>query len=126
MVFLLLVGECGSTLYVGLAHVVPPTNTKFKLLLPPTQVSMLYTNTHKHRTSYFKSTHTFLGPAMSWESICAARKILRFFIIIFNFKIFFSNISSDEIPPHSACKCLQFFYQSVAIHQCFWYSYYVY
>ena len=25
---------------------------------------------------------------------------------VINFKIF-SNISSDEIPPHSACKCLQ-------------------
>ena len=25
-------------------------------------------------------------------------KFLRFFIIIFSFKIFFSNISSDEIP----------------------------
>ena len=35
-------------------------------------------------------------------------KFLRFFIIIFNFKKF-SNISSDKIPPHSACKCLQFF-----------------
>ena len=111
--------ECSSTLYVGLAHAVPPINKKFKPLLLPTQAGMPYTNTHKHRTSYFKSTLTFLGPAKFWKSICAAhknRKFLRFFIIIFNFKIFFSNISSDEIPPRSACKCLQNFYQSVAIH----------
>ena len=40
------------------------------------------------------------------------RKFLQFFIIIFDFKIFFSNINSDEIPPHSACKCLQFFLSS--------------
>ena len=41
-----------------------------------------------------------------------------FFVMIikFNFKIFFSNISSNEIPPRSACKCLQHLYQSVAIH----------
>ena len=57
------IGECGNTLYVGLAHAVPPTNTKFKPLLLPTQAGMPYTNTHKHRTSYFKSTLTFLGPA---------------------------------------------------------------
>ena len=35
--------------------------------------------------------------------------------IIINFKIF-SSISSEEIPPRSACKCLQNVYQSVAIH----------
>ena len=55
--------EYGSTLYVGLACAVPPTNTNFQPLLLPTQVSMPYTNTHKHRTSYFKSTLTFMGPA---------------------------------------------------------------
>ena len=59
---------------VGLAHAVPSTNTKFKPLLLPTQSGMPYTNTHKHRTSYFKSTLTFLGPAKSWKSICAARQ----------------------------------------------------
>ena len=48
--------EYGSTLYVGLAHACPPTNTKFKPLLLPTQTGMPYTNTHNHRTSYFKST----------------------------------------------------------------------
>ena len=66
--------ECGSTLYVGFAHAVPPTNTKFKPLLLPTQAGMPYTNTHNHRTSYFKSTLTFLGPAKCWKSICVARQ----------------------------------------------------
>ena len=57
------VRECGSTLYLyaGLAHAVPPTNTKFMPLLLPTQAGMPYANIHKHRTSYFKSTLTFLG-----------------------------------------------------------------
>ena len=59
----LIIRECGSTLYVGLAHAVPPTNTKFKPLLLLTQTGMPYTNTHKQRTLYFKSTLTFLGPA---------------------------------------------------------------
>ena len=36
-------------------------------------------------------------------------------IIKINFKIF-SSISSEEIPPRSACKCLQNLYKSVAIH----------
>ena len=49
-------------LAVGLQHAVPPTNTKFKTLLIPTQAGMPYTNVHKHRTSDFTSTLTFLGP----------------------------------------------------------------
>ena len=75
----------GSTLYVGLQHAVPPTNTKFQPLLLPTQAGMPYTNTHKHRTSYFKSTLTFLGPAKRWKSISADRQnweCLRFIIMI--------------------------------------------
>ena len=48
--------------YVGLAHTAPPTNT---------QVDIPYTNTYKHRTSYFKSKVTFLGPAKWWKSISA-------------------------------------------------------
>ena len=60
--------SCGSqflycTLYVGLARAVPPTNTNFQPLLLPTQAGMPYTNTHKHRMLYFKSTLTFIGPA---------------------------------------------------------------
>ena len=81
----LYVRKCGITLYVGLQHAVPPTNTKFKPLLLPTQADIQYTNTHKHRTSYFKSTLTFLGPAKCWRSISAdrqKREILAIFIII--------------------------------------------
>ena len=116
--FIIIIRECGSTLYVGLAHAVPPTNTKFKALLLPTQAGIPYTNTHKHITSYLKSTLTFMAPAMCWKWPYKSRKFLRFFIIIikFNFKIFFSNTSSNEILPRSACKCLQNLYQSVAIH----------
>ena len=33
-----LIGECSSTLYVGLAHVVQSNNTKFKPLLLPSQI----------------------------------------------------------------------------------------
>ena len=49
--------ECGSTLY-GLQHAVSPTNTTFKQLLLRIQVGIPYTNTHRHRTSYFKSVHS--------------------------------------------------------------------
>ena len=93
-----------------------PTNTKFKQLLLPTQAGMPYTNTHKHRTSYFKSTLTFLGPAKRWKSICAARQKPEILAVLHHNIIFFSNISSDEIPLRSTCKCLQIFFQSVAIH----------
>ena len=31
MTFILIVRECGSTLYVGFARGVPPTNTNFRL-----------------------------------------------------------------------------------------------
>ena len=53
-----------------------------------------HTNIHKHRTSYFKSTLPFLGPAKRWKSICATgknRKFLQFFIIIM---IIFNSRSS--------------------------------
>ena len=68
----LIIKEYGSTLYVGLARAVPPTNTNFQQLLLPTQTGMPYTNTHKHRTSYFKSTLTFMGPAKRWKCLSAA------------------------------------------------------
>ena len=95
--------ECSSTLYVGLAHAVPPTNTKFKPLLLLTQAGIPYSNTHKHGTSYFKSTLTFLGLSAESQSLPPDKigKFLRFFIIILIIIIFnkiFSNISSDEIP----------------------------
>ena len=45
-----------------------PTNTKLHPLLTPTQAGMPYTNTHKHKTLYFKYIRTFIravasGPA---------------------------------------------------------------
>ena len=67
--FLSNIRECGSTLYVGLEHAVPPTNTKFKPLLLMTRAGMPYTNTHKQRMSYFMSTLTFMGPENCWKSI---------------------------------------------------------
>ena len=57
-----------------LAHAFPPTDTKFKPLLLPTQTGMPFTNTHKHRTSYFKSTLTFLGAAKRWKLFSATRR----------------------------------------------------
>ena len=38
--------ECVSTLYASLQHALPHTNTKFKLLLLPTQMGVPYTNIH--------------------------------------------------------------------------------
>ena len=78
-----IIREYGSTLYVGLARAVPPTNTNFQPLLLPTQAGMPYTNTHKHRTSYFKSTLTFMGPAKRWKCHSAARQ-KRQILSIFN------------------------------------------
>ena len=73
--FFIIIKESGSTLYVGLAPAVPPTNTNFQpLLLLSTQAGMPYTNTHKHRTSYFKSTITFIGPAKRWKCLSEARQ----------------------------------------------------
>ena len=59
--------------WLGLQHAVPPTNTKFKLLLLPTQAGIHYTNTYKHRTS-FQVYLTFLGLAKWWKSISAAQQ----------------------------------------------------
>ena len=82
-VTLCIIREYSSTLYVGLAHAVPPTNTNFQPLLLQTQAGMPYTNTHKHRTSYFKYTLTFMGPAKRWKCHSAARQ-KRQIIAIFN------------------------------------------
>ena len=54
----------------GLAHVDP----NFQPLLLLTQAGRPYTNTHKHRTSYFKSTVTFMGPAKRWKCLSTARQ----------------------------------------------------
>ena len=110
--------ECGSTLY-RLEHVVPPTNTKFRLLLLQTQAGMPYTNTHKHKISYFKSKRIFLGSPKHWKSISAARQnrnFLHFFII--NTIIIFNSFSiSIRWDSSALCtQCLQNLYQSVAIN----------
>ena len=79
-----IIREYDSTLYVGLACAVRPTNTNFQPLLLPTQAGMPYANTHKHRMSYFKSTLTFMGPAKRWKCFSAPfkkDKFLRFFNI---------------------------------------------
>ena len=106
------------TLYVGLAHAVPPTNTKFKPLLFPTQAGMPYatlTSTEHHISSLHSRFWGQLSAASPLLQPDKNRIFLRFFIIIIlNFKMF-SNISSDEIHLRSACKCLQNLYQSVAI-----------
>ena len=72
--FFIIIKEYGSTLYVGLAHAVPPTYTNIQPFLLPTQAGMSYTSTHKHRTSYFKSTHTLMGPAKRWKCLSTARQ----------------------------------------------------
>ena len=48
--------ESAVTLYVGLQHAVPPININSSITSPDSS-GIPYTNTHKHRTSYFKSTH---------------------------------------------------------------------
>ena len=60
----------GSTLYVGLQHALPPTNTKFKPLHLLTGIR--YTTTYNQTALYFKSTLTFLGLAKRWKSISAS------------------------------------------------------
>ena len=88
-----IIKECGSTLYVGLQHVVPPTNTNFKLLLLQTQVGVPYRNTHKHRTSYIKSTLTFLGPAKRWKSNSTDRQKQEI-LVIFSLSISGSAVAT--------------------------------
>ena len=85
---------------------------KFKPFLLQTQAGMPYTNTHKHRISYFKSILTFLSPAKQWKSISipemlpiSSSSIIIIIIIImmmFNFKIF--SLNQDEISPRSMYK----------------------
>ena len=83
----LIIRECRSTLYVGLQHAVLPTNTKFKPLLLLTQIGMPYTSTHKHRTSYFKSTLTFLGRAKLWKCLSAARRHPEILAVLHNQRV---------------------------------------
>ena len=104
--FLFTIRECGITL-CRVVTCDPSTNTKFKPLLIPTQMGMPYTNTHKYRTSYFKSRPTFLGPAKLWKFLSTGQKP-EIVVVLHNnnFKIFFSNIVSNEIPPRSGVQML--------------------
>ena len=92
--------ECGSTLFVKLQHADPPTNTKFKPLLLPTQAGIPYTNIKKHRTSYFKSTLTFLGPAKHWKSISSNRQIREFLAVLhhYNQRVQSTTLCRDGTP----------------------------
>ena len=116
--FIIIIKEYGSTLYVGLARAVPPANTKFQPLLLPTQRvcrTQTLTNTEHHISSLHSHLWVQLSAGSSFPKPDKNGKFLRFFIIITIIKIF-STISSDEIPPRSACKYLQNLYQSLAIH----------
>ena len=72
--FNIIIIHCGRTLYVGFAHVVPPTNKKFKPLLLPTQVGLPNTNAHKHRTSYLKLHSIFWGQLSAGVHLCSPTK----------------------------------------------------
>ena len=116
------IGECGSTLYVGLQHAVPPTNTKFKPLLLPSQAGMPYTNTHKHRTSYFKLRRHFwvyLRARSPFLPPAKTRKFLRFFIInIIIIIIIFNFFFPISVQTRFLCvQMLTNLYQSVTIYQ---------
>ena len=52
---------CGSTLYVGLACAVPPTNTNFRLTFYLTRLQEALMKTYLYRASNSKSTITFLA-----------------------------------------------------------------
>ena len=102
-------------------HAVSPSNTKFKPLLLPTQAGICYTNTYKQRTSCLKSAFTFLGLAKQWKSILPidkTRNSCDLFIIniIFNFKIFFSPIGSDEISLCSIISIVSYFREVRGFH----------
>ena len=57
----LYIRECSSTLYVGLAHTAPPTNTNFRLTFLQTRLRRLSMKTYLYRASNLKSTITFLA-----------------------------------------------------------------
>ena len=65
-----------------MVNAVPPTNTKVQPLLLPTQAGWPYTNTHKHRTSYFKSALPFMGPAKRLKCLSAARQKREIIVIL--------------------------------------------
>ena len=67
--FIIIIREYGSTLYVGLARAVPPTNTNFQPLLLPTQAGMPYISTEHHSPSLHSH-----GPAKRWKCLSAAHQ----------------------------------------------------
>ena len=80
---LVYIRECGSTLYVGLQHVVPPTNTKLKPLLLPTQVTQTLTSTEHHISSLRSHFWVQLSTVSPFLPTNKYRKFI--IIIIFNF-----------------------------------------
>ena len=88
--------EYSITLYVGLAHAFPPTNTKFKPLLLPTQWvchTQALTSTEHHISSLQSHFRGQLSAGSSFLPPDKNRKFLWFFIInILNFKIFFISV----------------------------------
>ena len=73
--------ECGSTLYVGLAHAVSPTSTKFRLTFLLTRLQeALYE--HLYRASNLKSIPSLFWPLFHSGSLFLApvknRRFLRF------------------------------------------------
>ena len=57
-------------------------------------MGMLNTNTHKHRTSYFKSTLTFLGPGKLWKCLSAAQQNPEILAVLHN----------PRVRQHSLCR----------------------
>ena len=67
--------EYGSTLYVGLARAVSPTNTNFRLTFLLTRLQeALYEDLAVYRTSNLTSTITFLAFNSYRKSISGARE----------------------------------------------------
>ena len=57
----IMIREGSSTLYVGLAHTVPPTNTNFRLTFLITRLQRALLKTYLYRASNLKSNITFLA-----------------------------------------------------------------
>ena len=53
--------ECSSTLYVGLARAVPPTNTNFRLTYLLSRLQQALYETYLYRASNLKCTITLLA-----------------------------------------------------------------
>ena len=71
--------ECSSTLYVGLQHAVPPTNTKFKPLLLSIQVGICYTLHKRLQAQNIKvQVYTHISLAKRWKSISEAPQNRKF------------------------------------------------